>query len=217
VLILNKYIKKAVRWLGALVFTLLFLLALGSTYFAFTKRNVDFIRHDPNFVAFSGPPTSLKLSASFGYLELEWQKKYNCSSFLSHKGPRTWSKYGNEITVIPKCKNCVPLTKNSANETLAAMADGSISGFDWMAECVLLFLNLWHIAIVAWLLCVPFVITHVLRRRRSRAALFPCEVCGYDLQGNQSGTCPECGSACVIAPAEESAASTRDESSQRIS
>jgi len=36
------------------------------------------------------------------------------------------------------------------------------------------------------------------RRRLLRQVLQPCGQCGYDLHGNESGTCPECGTA--IAP-----------------
>lgn len=32
-------------------------------------------------------------------------------------------------------------------------------------------------------------------RKRSRIRLGLCETCGYDLRGNRSGRCPECGSA----------------------
>jgi hypothetical protein len=33
----------------------------------------------------------------------------------------------------------------------------------------------------------------VVRRRRRRAANLVCSACGYDLTGNVSGVCPECG------------------------
>jgi hypothetical protein len=35
----------------------------------------------------------------------------------------------------------------------------------------------------------------VVRRRRARSRAGACHGCGYDLTGNVSGTCPECGAA----------------------
>jgi len=43
-----------------------------------------------------------------------------------------------------------------------------------------------------------FFIRTYRRRRVNRQALQPCGQCGYDLQGNESGTCPECGAANTI-------------------
>jgi len=40
-----------------------------------------------------------------------------------------------------------------------------------------------------------FFIRSYRRRRLNRQALQPCGKCGYDLQGNKSGVCPECGTA----------------------
>jgi len=40
-----------------------------------------------------------------------------------------------------------------------------------------------------------FFIRGYRRRRANRQALRPCSQCGYDLQGNKSGVCPECGTA----------------------
>ena len=38
------------------------------------------------------------------------------------------------------------------------------------------------------------------RRRRGRGRF--CRHCGYNLRGNVSGACPECGAACTAAPPE---------------
>jgi len=47
--------------------------------------------------------------------------------------------------------------------------------------------------------CYPIIFLILSYRRRvNRDALQPCFRCGYDLQGNASGTCPECGTS--IAP-----------------
>lgn len=40
-----------------------------------------------------------------------------------------------------------------------------------------------------------FFIRSYRHRRLRRQALKPCTKCGYDLQGNESGVCPECGKA----------------------
>ena len=49
-------------------------------------------------------------------------------------------------------------------------------------------------AVVIMLLAVPTartVVRRLLASRRRRAGV--CETCGYDLRGNVSGVCPECG------------------------
>jgi len=43
-----------------------------------------------------------------------------------------------------------------------------------------------------------FFIRTYRRRRVHRQALQPCGQCGYDLQGNESGVCPECGEAVEV-------------------
>ena len=43
-----------------------------------------------------------------------------------------------------------------------------------------------------------FFIRSYRRRRLHRHVLQPCTKCGYDLQGNESGTCPECGEALEV-------------------
>ena len=42
-----------------------------------------------------------------------------------------------------------------------------------------------------------------LRRRRRRRTRGACRACGYDLTGNVSGVCPECGAAGVAAIAQQ--------------
>ncbi len=49
------------------------------------------------------------------------------------------------------------------------------------------------IAIPAALLLLVLIIAWQDRRTRKRAARGLCTRCGYDLTGNVSGTCPECG------------------------
>ncbi len=63
--------------------------------------------------------------------------------------------------------------------------------------------TIYHILTFSWV--VPailsgiypaiFFIRNYRRRRVCRDALKPCDKCGYDLRGNESGVCPECGEA----------------------
>ena len=53
------------------------------------------------------------------------------------------------------------------------------------------------LVVVAVLLAYPIIAVvagrRLSRRRRMRASRGLCETCGYDLTGNESGVCPECG------------------------
>ena len=68
----------------------------------------------------------------------------------------------------------------------------------WVTTCITL--NRWFIA--ALLIIYPaFVIRNEYHRwQLQRAAAHPCPTCHFDLTGNQSGTCPECGSAITQPP-----------------
>ncbi len=57
----------------------------------------------------------------------------------------------------------------------------------------------WSISLVL-LDCVGVIIAFLssllaVRLIAKRDVVGGCEACGYDLQGNESGTCPECGEA----------------------
>jgi len=60
---------------------------------------------------------------------------------------------------------------------------------------LLLSIPMWHIALGLSIYPAIFFIRRYRRRRLNRQVLQPCGQCGYDLQGNESGTCPECGTA----------------------
>ena len=61
--------------------------------------------------------------------------------------------------------------------------------FAWLWFCLILGLrDLWYTAIAAF---------HA-RRFRSRRHRGACQSCGYDLTGNTTGKCPECGAETVI-------------------
>lgn len=46
--------------------------------------------------------------------------------------------------------------------------------------------------LIGWILCGAMIVRY--RRRRRRLRVGACLQCGYDLTGNASGRCPECGS-----------------------
>jgi len=54
-------------------------------------------------------------------------------------------------------------------------------------------IDAWLIAVLTSIYPAIFFIRSYRRRRAHRQALQPCGQCGYDLQGNESGVCPECG------------------------
>jgi len=53
-----------------------------------------------------------------------------------------------------------------------------------------------EIGVPFWLLFALFVLPTIWMFRRQRIAGPGCQYCGYDLTGNVSGVCPECGSEC---------------------
>lgn len=50
----------------------------------------------------------------------------------------------------------------------------------------------------SFLLLVTAIPTAILYRRDRRHPPGHCQTCGYDLTGNESGICPECGTACEV-------------------
>ncbi len=56
-------------------------------------------------------------------------------------------------------------------------------------------LSSWTIAILTAIYPAIFFIRNDRRRQLKSQALEPCGQCGYDLYGNESGVCPECGRA----------------------
>ena len=48
---------------------------------------------------------------------------------------------------------------------------------------------------VAWVAGVTWLLLHPVRVDKRRLRLGQCIHCGYDLAGNLSGVCPECGTA----------------------
>jgi hypothetical protein len=75
---------------------------------------------------------------------------------------------------------------------------GNIAGFEWISIgrsdylCVLL-IPFWAVALPALGASIWSWLAY--RRRRDRDRPGHCNACGYDLKGNLSGVCPECGAA----------------------
>ena len=57
----------------------------------------------------------------------------------------------------------------------------------------ILVLPYWFVILVFSALFFPFVLKRVLDERRRAAGAGRCVQCGYNLTGNTSGICPECG------------------------
>lgn len=84
-----------------------------------------------------------------------------------------------------------------------------VAGFEWIGidfknqyQSVLL-IPLWALALAALGASVWAWLAY--RRHRDRDRPGHCDRCGYDLKGNVSGVCPECGGAAAAAPAKEAA------------
>ena len=62
-------------------------------------------------------------------------------------------------------------------------------------------LGLWKPFFLSWLLFLPAAVAFRRHRARLRRGAGLCMRCGYDLTGNLSGVCPECGAAAAGAAA----------------
>ncbi len=49
------------------------------------------------------------------------------------------------------------------------------------------------VSITLFALAITFQIAHTSNKKHTRRKGKPCVNCGYDLRGNTSGICPECG------------------------
>jgi hypothetical protein len=54
--------------------------------------------------------------------------------------------------------------------------------------------------VLPFMLALPFLFLHFARGRALPADYPACPACHYNLTGNSSGTCPECGHAVMTAP-----------------
>lgn len=75
--------------------------------------------------------------------------------------------------------------------------DGDPMDLYWWVEVTKYDFGGWGLMVPLW---IPFVLTAiptvVAWRRDRRPPPGHCQKCGYDLTGNESGVCPECGSEC---------------------
>jgi len=76
--------------------------------------------------------------------------------------------------------------------------NGNLPAYGYMSRYVL---NLWPVICVAAVLplAVALRILFQYHRQRLRSSAHHCLTCNYDLTGNISGVCPECGAACKAA------------------
>jgi len=76
---------------------------------------------------------------------------------------------------------------------VSTITDRRSSDAQTLAHSIMLSASPWLISTVTMVLwCMaPFVSRRALRRKRRLRGL--CVTCGYDLTGNESGRCPECG------------------------
>jgi len=136
---------------------------------AFTVPNRDAICFDSeNWKLHFG--TDLVLARERQYEVPIRDRINNRSEFLG------WMVWELEIYHRPPCFRGPPKTRKFTNHLLVSIPS-------------------WHIAILTAIYPAIFFIRNYRRRRAQRQALQPCGQCGYDLTGNESGTCPECGTA----------------------
>lgn len=64
-------------------------------------------------------------------------------------------------------------------------------------------LDRWFVAVLLAVLPAFIIRGEYQRWRSQRASVHPCPHCYYDLTGNQSGVCPECGSAITPPPSSD--------------
>ena len=97
------------------------------------------------------------------------------------------SDYFGTFDAIAYCRRVAQANGNPA---------GGVAGFEWIGIgksdylCVLL-IPFWAVALTALAASVWAGLAY--RRQRDRARPGHCKACGYDLKGNVSGVCPECG------------------------
>ncbi|MFM9994899.1 MAG: hypothetical protein ACKVU4_03760 [Phycisphaerales bacterium] len=115
-----------------------------------------------------------------------------CATSTVGNGIGWWTRTGQYVG-IGACQVLVGWTqvglpgwnKYTTSEPVRWWFDGRFSGSGWFIGA-----PLWFTCIVCSI--VPAV---VLMRSRAGALLAMCAGCGYDLAGNTTGICPECGTA----------------------
>jgi len=76
---------------------------------------------------------------------------------------------------------------------LVMILDGSISYFSNPSAWLIVYLLLLHFAIIPLVLTAAILTSKPQRRRNVRRKLQLCIHCGYNLTGNTTGICSECG------------------------
>jgi hypothetical protein len=99
------------------------------------------------------------------------------------------------LHVLSMPNKCLVRSESRGPLTYSAMPDGALllsSSRSGPYRMTWLVFPLWlSTSLMTFLCCLPVARGPVLKSwRRWRGA---CETCGYDLRGNRSGRCPECG------------------------
>lgn len=94
---------------------------------------------------------------------------------------------------VPRYGNLISFTMRGISLQVGEFGTSTLRpGGDKLATVVSLYVSPWVLTGVTALvgLGLPLVTRRRKRRRRKRGL---CVKCGYDLRGNESGVCPECG------------------------
>ncbi|HPF39662.1 MAG TPA: hypothetical protein P5081_13545 [Phycisphaerae bacterium] len=72
-------------------------------------------------------------------------------------------------------------------------ATGAESGSAWAHRCTRVDLSLWLVALLLASYPACWFLRRAVRRHQTPDATSACASCQYNLRGNESGVCPECG------------------------
>lgn len=87
----------------------------------------------------------------------------------------------------------VYIWKNTNVKTSSGLHIATSEKTIWLPQFIQM-TNLWGIVIPIWIPIVAVALAYAIDSRYGRfAQVGLCENCFYDLRGNQSGVCPECG------------------------
>lgn len=116
---------------------------------------------------------------SCGNVRIRWATdNYKCDHWVHHSGWWTWStdRYG-ELPVVERLGLNWPYYRRYSGFQISSSIDTDTYTPMWIAVLAVL---------------IPFSLLTIQYRRR-RKCIGGCGRCGYDLTGNSSGVCPECG------------------------
>jgi len=162
------------KWLHYGVVGLLCLLSVVCGVLSLSKLDVTFLRYPlkaarTQLLEYSG---ELLISARDHQLVVHWE-----GEDFSQRATALKREYG--IPGVSFTREEFDMSPHTAHEFIAIFYR--------------LLIAFWFLSLVFAVYPAIFFIRSYRRRRLRRQALKPCGQCGYDLHGNESGTCPECG------------------------